>query len=71
MYILMKEIYCYKLIQRFRVTGLFAGLYHRFNLIFVFHSHVMRGIPQPSRGKVGKNRSTQSKTTVRSKGWVP
>ena len=23
------------------------------NLIFVFHSHVMGGIPRPSRGKVG------------------
>ena len=37
------------------------------DFIFVFHRHVMGGIPPPSRGIVGKNRSTHSKTTVRSK----
>ena len=29
--------------------------------------HIKRGVPPPSGGKVGKNRSTRSKTTVRSK----
>ena len=37
------------------------------NFIFVCHRHVMGGIPPPSRGIVGKNRGTWSKTTVRSK----
>ena len=37
------------------------------NLIFVCHRHVMGGIPLPSRGIVGKNQNTRSKTTVRSK----
>ena len=38
-----------------------------FDFIFVFHRHVMGGILPPSRGIVGKNRSTGNKTTVRSK----
>ena len=45
----------------------YTHLGYPLKFIFVFHSHVMRGIPPPSRGKVGKNWSTRSKTTVRSK----
>ena len=30
-----------------------------FRFIFVFHRYVMGGIPPPSRGTVGKNRSTR------------
>ena len=37
------------------------------NFTTVCHCQVMGGIPLPSRGMLGKNRSTQSKTTVRSK----
>ena len=33
----------------------------------IYLCHVMGGIPPPSRGIVGKNRSTRRKTTVRSK----
>ena len=36
----------------------YIHLGYPFNFIFVFHSHVMGCIPLPSRGKVGKKRST-------------
>ena len=37
------------------------------NFTVVCHCQVMGGIPPPSGGMVGKNRSTRSKTTVKSK----
>ena len=43
----------------------YTHLGYPLNFIFVFLRH--EGIPPPSRGKVGENRSAQSKTTVRSK----
>ena len=38
---------------------------YSFNFIVVYLYHVMGGIPPPSGGIVGKNRSTRRKTTVR------
>ena len=46
---------------------IYTHLRYPLNFILVCHRHVMGGIPLPSRGIVGKNRRTQSKTTVRSK----
>ena len=40
-------------------------LSYSLNFTAVCLCHVMGGIPPPSRGIVGKNLSTQSKTTVR------
>ena len=37
----------------------FIQLSSPLDFIFVFHPHVMGGIPPPSRGIVGKNQSTQ------------
>ena len=45
----------------------YTHLGYPLDFIFVFHRHVMGGIPPPSRSIVGKNRSTQGKSTVRSK----
>ena len=40
-------------------------------LLLFITANIMRGIPPPSRGIVGKNWSTRSKTTVRSKRGCP
>ena len=40
-------------------------------LLLFITADIMGGIPPPSRGIVGKNRSTRSKTTVRSKKVFP
>ena len=44
---------------------MFFFIGYSFNFFSVFLHH--QGIPLPGRGKVGKNRSARSKTTVRSK----
>ena len=44
----------------------YTHLGYSLNFTVVYHCQVMGGIPQPSGGIVGKNRSTLSKTTVRS-----
>ena len=48
-------------------TFLYTHLGYSLNFTIVCHCHVMGGILLPSRGIVGKNRSSRSKTTVRSK----
>ena len=48
-----------------------TNLSYPLNFIFALFFATSRGIPLPSRGKVGKNRSPRSKTTVRSKRVSP
>ena len=45
----------------------YIHLGYSFNFTDVYLCHIMWGIPPPSGGIVGKNRSTRRKTTVRSK----
>ena len=45
----------------------YIHLGYSFNFTVVYLCHIMGGIPPPGGGIVGKNQSTRSKTTVRSK----
>ena len=56
---------------RKRILFFFIHLGHSFNFTVVYLCQIMGGILPPSGGIVGKNQSTRSKTTVRSKRGVP
>ena len=53
--------------QGFFLLFFFTHLGYSLNFTVVCHCQVKGGIPPPSRGIVGDNRSTRSKTTVRRK----
>ena len=56
--------------QPFSTFFKFFFIGYSLNFTVVFHCPYHGGIPPPSRGIVGKNQSTRSKTIVKSNRWV-